>query len=169
MIAGDRWTAPKTSTPRRTFVPEATWTFGPGTAGPARVVVVGRNPDAHPVRRGHTGDHEQFPTEGSTGVSGRTSASLRGWMGSSACSSANLHLFFPDPDEHGFARAGLTTRAKAICARCPVISECLAYALATRQDYGVWGGATEQERQMMALWTHRAPSRDRQARRGLAP
>lgn len=76
-------------------------------------------------------------------------------MISGACSSANRHLFFPDPDERGYARAGLTTRAKAICARCTVASECLAYALATSQDYGVWGGATEQERQMMTLRNHR--------------
>src|SRR5438876_923987 len=35
--------------------------------------------------------------------------------------------------------------AKAICASCPVKAECLAYALGTCQEYGVWGGLTEQE------------------------
>jgi WhiB family transcriptional regulator, redox-sensing transcriptional regulator len=82
-------------------------------------------------------------------VSSHINAGLRDWMVSSACRGADPRLFFPDPDEHGYARAGLTARAKAICAHCPVRGECLAYALATRQKHGVWGGTTEQERRMM--------------------
>lgn len=82
-------------------------------------------------------------------MSSHTDASLRGWMVSSACRGAEPRLFYPEPDERGFDRGGLTARAKAICARCPVVSECLAYALATRQNHGVWGGATERERRMM--------------------
>jgi WhiB family redox-sensing transcriptional regulator len=33
-----------------------------------------------------------------------------------------------------------------ICADCPVRRQCLAFALDTRQDHGVWGGTSEQER-----------------------
>jgi len=36
--------------------------------------------------------------------------------------------------------------AKAICARCPVRDSCLAYALDTRQEFGIWGGLNEDER-----------------------
>ncbi len=36
--------------------------------------------------------------------------------------------------------------AKEICARCLVRSECLSFALRTRQAHGVWGGMSEQER-----------------------
>lgn len=36
--------------------------------------------------------------------------------------------------------------AKAICARCPVVTECLDHALLTRQPDGVWGGLTPSER-----------------------
>lgn len=36
--------------------------------------------------------------------------------------------------------------AMAICARCRVGRECLAFALATHQMHGVWGGTSEQER-----------------------
>lgn len=37
-------------------------------------------------------------------------------------------------------------RAKAICTLCPVRDECLDYALRTKQEYGVWGGLSENER-----------------------
>lgn len=47
--------------------------------------------------------------------------------------------------------------AKAVCRRCPVAVECLAWALDTGQVYGVWGGTSEDER--------RALSRERVARR----
>ncbi len=39
--------------------------------------------------------------------------------------------------------------AKAVCARCPVIAECAAHALQVREPYGVWGGLTEDERELV--------------------
>ena len=39
--------------------------------------------------------------------------------------------------------------AKAVCRRCPVAGECLAWALEIGQDSGVWGGTTEVERRNM--------------------
>ena len=39
--------------------------------------------------------------------------------------------------------------AKTVCARCEVRSECLAFALATWQPYGVWGGTSPEERTML--------------------
>lgn len=35
---------------------------------------------------------------------------------------------------------------KALCADCQVRLECLGFALLTRQEGGIWGGRTEQER-----------------------
>lgn len=40
-------------------------------------------------------------------------------------------------------------RARAICAGCPVQSECLAEALDNRIEWGVWGGMTERERRQL--------------------
>ena len=40
--------------------------------------------------------------------------------------------------------------AKAICATCPVQQECLDFALKTRQEFGIWGGTTEDERRALA-------------------
>ncbi|MEU8334848.1 WhiB family transcriptional regulator [Micromonospora tulbaghiae] len=39
-----------------------------------------------------------------------------------------------------------TDEAKAICRTCPVIDDCLAWALDSGQDAGVWGGMSEAER-----------------------
>ena len=56
-------------------------------------------------------------------------------------------LFFPvGRGSRGMAE---TRQAKAICARCPVRRPCLAYALATGQAYGIWGGYDEGERRVL--------------------
>jgi WhiB family redox-sensing transcriptional regulator len=66
------------------------------------------------------------------------------WRSSAACRSADPDLFFP------ISSSGPSTaqvaEAKAICAGCRVRRECLAFALRTHQDHGVWGGLSEQER-----------------------
>lgn len=36
--------------------------------------------------------------------------------------------------------------AKAICAPCPVLNDCLQYALVRNEEHGVWGGMGEDER-----------------------
>jgi len=36
--------------------------------------------------------------------------------------------------------------AKSLCTRCDAKGECLEFALATREKYGIWGGTTEKER-----------------------
>ncbi len=73
-----------------------------------------------------------------------TSAS---WESQAACLDCDPDLFFP------VALAGPALRqiaqAKAICARCPVRRECLRFALTTHQIHGVWGGTSEEERQLL--------------------
>ena len=76
------------------------------------------------------------------------------WWSRAACSTADPDLFFP------ISGAGLAlkqvTRAKAICARCPIQQECLSYALAAGPIQGVWGGMTEEERRSLARRRRRA-------------
>jgi WhiB family redox-sensing transcriptional regulator len=74
------------------------------------------------------------------------------WIRKAACTSANPDVFFP-----GRRDAGAGEEAKAICAECPVRAECLEYALATRQEWGVWGGANEHERQAILRARKRQP------------
>jgi WhiB family redox-sensing transcriptional regulator len=70
----------------------------------------------------------------------------RDWWRAAACQEADPELFFP------VAAAGPAVdeiaRAKAVCAGCGVRRPCLQYALATHQLHGVWGGTTEDERQL---------------------
>jgi WhiB family redox-sensing transcriptional regulator len=56
-------------------------------------------------------------------------------------------LFFPISST-GQALAQIT-EAKKLCVRCPVRKACLGFALTTRQDYGIWGGLTEDERRIL--------------------
>ena len=48
--------------------------------------------------------------------------------------------------------------AKAICYQCPVIDTCLRWAIEQRQDTGIWGGLTEQERRRLHRRKSRTPS-----------
>ncbi len=45
-----------------------------------------------------------------------------------------------------FVRGAEQNRAKNLCAGCPVKMECLAEALDSKLEWGVWGGMTERER-----------------------
>ncbi|MEU2621994.1 WhiB family transcriptional regulator [Streptomyces sp. NPDC007157] len=53
-----------------------------------------------------------------------------------------------DPDEL-FVEGAAQNQAKAVCAGCPVRTECLAYALDRRIEHGIWGGMTERERRAL--------------------
>jgi WhiB family redox-sensing transcriptional regulator len=65
------------------------------------------------------------------------------WRANGACLSADPDLFFPLSSEGASRRQ--EARAKAVCGRCGVRRECLAFALATGQVHGVWGGLGEEE------------------------
>lgn len=58
-------------------------------------------------------------------------------------------IFFP---ERGHDHKGTTEQAKAICygrdgkAPCPVMDQCLDYAMRMDEPYGIWGGRTRRER-----------------------
>ena len=69
------------------------------------------------------------------------------WWQRAACRSADPELFFP-VSEAGPSVAQVAG-AKRVCARCEVRPECLAFALATRQPDGVWGGTSPEERQLL--------------------
>jgi hypothetical protein len=66
------------------------------------------------------------------------------WRAYRACTIENAELFFPVGDS-ALARAQ-AEQAKQVCRRCPVAEWCLQWALETRQDSGVWGGLSEDDR-----------------------
>ena len=67
------------------------------------------------------------------------------WQSQSACRSApDPAIFFPSPGDTEALRA-----AKAMCGDCPVVQECLEYALSNNERYGIWGGKSTRERLLM--------------------
>ncbi len=73
------------------------------------------------------------------------------WQQRAACKGPHSWLFFA-PFEGGERKEEKRRRvadAKAICASCPVATECLEYALEIREPHGVWGGKSEIERRAM--------------------
>jgi WhiB family transcriptional regulator, redox-sensing transcriptional regulator len=77
---------------------------------------------------------------------GAPAVERRDWWESAACLEADPELFFPVA-ANGPAMDEIA-RAKEVCAECRVRRQCLQFALATRQMHGVWGGTTEDERQL---------------------
>ena len=69
------------------------------------------------------------------------------WRAKAACRDKDPELFFP---------VGNTGAAKTVCRSCEVIDSCLRTALDTNQDYGVWGGMSEDERRALKRRAMRA-------------
>lgn len=82
------------------------------------------------------------------------------WQEWGRCRDLDTDLFYPPLDsETAHQRRARETAAKAVCEGCPVRVECLAWAIASDEQLGVWGGLNERERQLLA-----GPRRDTAAR-----
>lgn len=64
------------------------------------------------------------------------------WMQEAACAQVGGDLWFPE-------KGGSTADAKRVCFSCSVSAECLEYALATKDRFGVYGGLSERERRKL--------------------
>jgi WhiB family redox-sensing transcriptional regulator len=72
------------------------------------------------------------------------------WQRRAACRGPQAYLFFPpNHPERKDEREAREARAKAICAQCSVVKECLDFAIETREQHGIWGGKTEAERRAL--------------------
>ncbi len=67
------------------------------------------------------------------------------WPPAACAGMGDSPFFAPDHDEGADFRARRVGRAKAICATCAALLQCRAFALRTGQDFGVWGGLSEEE------------------------
>ena len=83
------------------------------------------------------------------------------WRSRGACVSADPDLFFPVSSSGAGQRQAET--ARALCGLCPVRPQCLAFALATSEAHGVWGGTTEEERRRLRQAGHHAGATQRKA------
>jgi WhiB family redox-sensing transcriptional regulator len=61
------------------------------------------------------------------------------WQLQANCLGVDPDLFFPE-------RGASTKEAKAVCRGCQVREQCLEYALANGEKFGIWGGLSERER-----------------------
>nr|WP_231639348.1 WhiB family transcriptional regulator [Mycobacterium sp. Marseille-P9652] len=68
-------------------------------------------------------------------------AEQRAWTSEALCRRT-------DPDEM-FVRGPKQREAAVLCRQCPVIRECLADALDSKVEFGVWGGMTERQRRAL--------------------
>jgi WhiB family redox-sensing transcriptional regulator len=69
------------------------------------------------------------------------------WRHEAACRDEDPELFHP-VGSTGPALVQIDL-AKDVCGRCPVISDCLAFALDAGIDSGVFGGTSEEERRSL--------------------
>ena len=65
-----------------------------------------------------------------------------GWQERALCAQTDPEAFFPE-------KGGSTREAKRICSGCEVRAECLEYALAHDERFGIWGGLSERERRRL--------------------
>ena len=64
------------------------------------------------------------------------------WQDQALCAQTDPEAFFPE-------KGGSTREAKKVCVGCEVRSECLEYALANDERFGIWGGLSERERRKL--------------------
>ncbi len=64
------------------------------------------------------------------------------WHESALCAQTDPEAFFPE-------KGGSTREAKRVCLSCDVRSECLDFALANDERFGIWGGLSERERRKL--------------------
>ena len=78
-------------------------------------------------------------------LSARMGAAEPGWRSRSACRGLPSDMFISaelmtDDEE---------VTAKAVCASCAVIDDCLSYSIVNAVRFGVWGGLTGEERRSL--------------------
>lgn len=71
------------------------------------------------------------------------------WQMRAACRGIDTGNFYHPENERGPSRVKREQRAKQICDHCPVVENCLRWALAAREPYGVWGGLSVEEREAL--------------------
>lgn len=79
----------------------------------------------------------------SLGVPKWRSTPRQTWEHQAACRGSNPDLWFLDDN------TGSYREARQVCAACPVRTECLAWALETNTEHGLWGGLNPIERRRL--------------------
>jgi WhiB family redox-sensing transcriptional regulator len=78
------------------------------------------------------------------------------WQLEGLCREDDPRKWFPDFSQD------FSKEARAICMQCPVQKECRDWGLVKGEQYGIWGGLTEEER--IAFWKGKPVRRRRKHR-----
>jgi WhiB family transcriptional regulator, redox-sensing transcriptional regulator len=76
-------------------------------------------------------------------------ADIWDWQLQGLCRGVDSSVFFHPDGERGRARLQRERRAKEMCRTCPVMAQCRAHALDVGEPYGIWGGLSETERELL--------------------
>lgn len=71
-----------------------------------------------------------------------TELDVLSWHEQALCAQTDPEAFFPE-------KGGSTREAKRVCSSCEVKADCLEYALANDERFGIWGGLSERERRRL--------------------
>ncbi|WP_338692869.1 WhiB family transcriptional regulator [Streptomyces sp. Q6] len=77
------------------------------------------------------------------------------WQQRAACRGMNSATFFSPPGERGRDRREREEGARRVCGRCQVADICAGTALARGENYGVWGGLSDDERRAVTRQVRR--------------
>jgi WhiB family redox-sensing transcriptional regulator len=81
-----------------------------------------------------------------------------------ACRGQDTRIFFEHEDVRAARRLAALEKARKFCHQCPIKRDCLDYAVATGQQFGVWGGLTAAERLELPDYANLMPAPRRQHR-----
>ena len=110
--------------------------------GPDRSERAARAAQSMDVHSGSAFDRA-FAGQGIAGLLGiGLEADAQSWQERALCAETDPEAFFPE-------KGGSTREAKKICTGCEVKAECLEYALANDERFGIWGGLSERERRRL--------------------
>lgn len=73
------------------------------------------------------------------------------WMDGALCAQTDPESFYPE-------KGGSTREAKKTYERCLVRAECLDWALAADERFGIWGGLPERERRAIKKTLEQGPA-----------
>lgn len=66
------------------------------------------------------------------------------WADAALCAQTDYAIFYPRKGQVQTVRA-----AKAVCRKCPVLDQCLLFALETDERHGIWGATTVRDRRRL--------------------
>ena len=108
-------------------------------AGVTAIAVAPLSPAVGAVHSQHEGSREARLLEAEML---ETDAEELSWQERALCAQTDPEAFFPE-------KGGSTREAKRVCLTCDVRGECLDYALANDERFGIWGGLSERERRKL--------------------